>query len=533
MKCYFFIKDLFGASLMSESDVEIRMNLYSLKIDNVNVLTPAFTNEITPQFVNSSTFFKTHCDATTSINGVTTINSIGGVGFVNWFNPFVECLGLSFPSINGFPVGASNGTISGNSYGIVENTGIGVDSPIAWTDIGYQLGWSGNTQSCPFFMDIDFTKDFEMIFILDYRNPQNPKQITKVAHAYLHNAGICQFAYLTSVANNAGEFGEIENHTNLAFLSPNPEKGHLIPSCSISPASCEGHLTKARGLIIRPFKPVLGDDRGFKSCCFENYAFASSSDDEPRKNDFKSWLFKRTLPSDTFELKLIKNGGGIGNEFAMNNNTYGTFYDFGDVPDRPDYFGYQLEWKKVLLAHGEGSYNVILSGSIMGAPINISSSTYALREFSPLLADGTVRIDSVMNSILKFTGMDYRGLNWRNSIRFDGFFGNQQRSYDFEELTYSGDDKVEDLTMEQSNTYVLQGNVLPDCITEEIYDYHLFADELFAFDYNGNNHTYIKYNGLPIRLKENKDAEYYSTCREMTLNVDFADRFRDKRKTLC
>lgn len=533
MKSYFFIKDLFAASQLSETDYEFRLTLSELKIDNVNVLTPEFLTEITPQFVSSSSFFKTHCDATTSVLGLTTINSIGGAGAVNWFNPFVECFGLVFPDINGYPVGTANDTISGNSYGIIENTGIGVDSPIAWTDIAYQLGWSGNTQSCPFYMDIDYTKDFEMLIKSDIRYVQFDYVYTfTIFHLYKHDANRCLSTYETYIIDN-GNIAKIEKHTNQAFLSPIPETGHLIPNCSITPAKCRGHLTKARGLIIRPFNPVLGDDRGFKSCCFENYAFASSSDDEPRKNDFKSWLFKRTLPSDTFELKLIKNGGGIGNEFAMNNNTYGTFYDFGDVPDRPDYFGYQLEWKKVLLAHGEGSYNVILTGTIIGSPINISSSTYALREFSPLLADGTVRIDSVMNSILKFTGMDYRGLNWRNSIRFDGFFGNQQRSYDFEELTYSGDDKVEDLTMEQSNTYVLQGNVLPDCITEEIYDYHLFADELFAFDYNGNNHTYVKYNGLPIRLKENKDAEYYSTCREMTLNVDFADRFRDKRKTLC
>ncbi|MEX0940092.1 MAG: hypothetical protein WDZ41_01930 [Candidatus Babeliales bacterium] len=537
-KRYFYINRFYNTVVAAPSDYMVRMELITLKIENVTVLTSDFSSEIVPTYQSGTNLDFAETLTTTDAAGNTTIDNVSASGLINSYNPLTQMMGLEFTDYTGVQRGSAVGTLTGSNYGILDNIGIGIDRAETWTDIGVQQGWSGNTPRCPFFMEIDFEKDFEMIIQVDHYVSGDTGTNNRRYHRYVLDSSKCSFLYESyKLEESEGLTGsvsktDVQNHTNQAFLSKIPEQGHGEVTC-LAPAGCTGTLTKRLGTIIKPFTPQLGDDRGFESCCFENYAFADSSSTEKRRNDFKSHLFKRVLPSDTMELTLEKDGGGSGNEFALDNNTYGELFDFGSITDRPDYFGYKLEWRKVLIAHGGGQYRIKLDYTTLGDTVTNYTSTFKLMEFDPILADKTARIDTVMNSYLKFNDMDYKDLNWENSIRFNGFFGRRRTTQENEELTYSGSDKVEGITSEQIQSYSCQVLLAPDCITNEIINYHLFADEMFAYDYNGNNHSYEDYNGLPIRLEEIEDPDQYATTRDETLNIRFTDRFRNRRKSNC
>ena len=87
-------------------------------------------------------------------------------------------------------------------------------------------------------------------------------------------------------------------------------------------------------------------------------------------------------------------------------------------------------------------------------------------------------------------------------------------------------------TMSSKREYKYQALQLPDCITEELFDFMLFGKELFVSDYNGNNHSY-KYELLPVKLEGNAGTEYFVTDRGVNVNLTFSDRTEDDRKINC
>ena len=78
----------------------------------------------------------------------------------------------------------------------------------------------------------------------------------------------------------------------------------------------------------------------------------------------------------------------------------------------------------------------------------------------------------------------------------------------------------------------MESNLLPECITSEVYDFILFGDRIIANDYNGNNHSY-KYSKFEVELSGNKGAKYYPAIRDSKINLTFKDRFENKRKINC
>ena len=86
--------------------------------------------------------------------------------------------------------------------------------------------------------------------------------------------------------------------------------------------------------------------------------------------------------------------------------------------------------------------------------------------------------------------------------------------------------------MSQTNEYQFQSNLLPECITKELYDFILFGNEIYISDYNVANHSH-NFTILAVELSSNKGAKYYANQRHAKVNLVFADRIKNKRKTNC
>lgn len=268
-------------------------------------------------------------------------------------------------------------------------------------------------------------------------------------------------------------------------------------------------------------------DRGFSKCCYENLVLADLTDSDPYKNDFSGAYFKRETPSSTCVFKLVDTVTLT--EYFLNSDLYGTFQDFGGVQN--DLTFYVVDWRKVLNLLGAGSYQIKKELDIAGIPVDVYSNTYTLRHFSIDVADKTVRIDCNQDGKLIKIDTDFKGTGYQTSIRLRGFFGRAEHSFEQDNIAQRNYKFVQNTMMNKSE-YTFQGLQIPECITDELWNFVLMGNELFVSDYNKNNHSY-KYEILPVKLEGNDGTEFFVTDRAVNINLKFTDRFEMNKKNNC
>ena len=144
-------------------------------------------------------------------------------------------------------------------------------------------------------------------------------------------------------------------------------------------------------------------------------------------------------------------------------------------------------------------------------------------QFTQRAADKTVRIDSVMNGYLERLGIEFKNSGFKTSLRFGGFFGRRQPKYEEDNIVYTNFESTQ-ISMHQTNEFLLQSNLLPYCMTSQIYDFALFANDIYLNDYNFNNHIrdFIKF---PVKLAEAKDINYSNLTTKAVVNLTFSEKF--------
>lgn len=286
----------------------------------------------------------------------------------------------------------------------------------------------------------------------------------------------------------------------------------------------ERSLSYALGVNIEV--PAQDPAEVFKECCYIHNIFADASSTSDFKNDYSSFYHQRQLSNETVDFILFD--FETSNEITLNDSTYGQFFDFGTFSENTNLKGYLVEWKKVLSILGEGSYKVITRITRAAIQTEINSITYTLRQFSESLADKTCRIDIVMNGLLEKSGVDFTGTGWKDSIRVPGFFGRREFQLEEDNIINRAFEKRQ-IQMKQTNEYKFQTNYIPDCVSNQIIDFMLMANDIYFNDYNLNNHSYgfIKF---PAKVANNDGSQYVWSSRKVRLNITFNDKFENNLK---
>ncbi len=301
------------------------------------------------------------------------------------------------------------------------------------------------------------------------------------------------------------------------------------PSCLATLGDCDRHERDVSyAQIIKLPEPII-PNKGFKECCYDNLVLAHLTDSSDYKNDYNSFYFKRQQSFDTCD--FILHDVQTSATYALNSATYGQFWDFGGFGTQPDLKVIRVDWRKVLAVLGAGMYQIEKDMIIAGLPFSQMSNTYHLEHFSTDLANHTVRIDSVMNGKLVELDIDFKGTNFSDSLRMKGFFGRREPEYTQDNIV-KRNYKSEQISMSQENKYQFQTRLLPVCITDYLFDFLIFGNELYTNDYNLINHSY-KFIKFAVELEDNKGTGYYATNRDARVNLVFTDRKKDKRKLNC
>ncbi|MGB0896912.1 MAG: hypothetical protein ACPGRW_06290 [Flavobacteriaceae bacterium] len=287
----------------------------------------------------------------------------------------------------------------------------------------------------------------------------------------------------------------------------------------------ERTLSFAVGVDVTPV-PVIDTVKLFKECCYLHYVYAHAMDNDEYKNDYSAFYHQREINTETVNFELIQVSTGA--RFDLNNNTYGQYFGFGSQKTNLDFTGYRVDWQKVLNSLGPGAYQVATTSNKVGIVFERLSYTFNLLNYSTELVDRTTRIDIVMNGYLQSNNVDFTGINWRHSVRVKGFFGRRSPSFEERNIIDRRFDNKQ-VSIQQTNEYKFQTNFIPECITSEIFDFVLMANDIYINDYNLNNHNYkIKSKGVKVATLE--EPTYNNTSKMAQLNIVFNDKILNKIK---
>jgi len=273
---------------------------------------------------------------------------------------------------------------------------------------------------------------------------------------------------------------------------------------------------------------------------FCNPVFAESSPSEDIYNDVNSFLFKMQTSGDTITFKLEKSSGEGGwVEIAtLDDNTYGTFWDIGDFTDYPLYAGYKIEWKEVFANHGAARYRFKVESTIEGQNCELFSECFCLKEYNCKAANKTIRIETYFDGKIGSKDSDLEefdvcDLNWYDSIRVKGYFGNEAPEFEQENVKYANGE-VNQIRDEQIRTYTANMILSPMYLFQRITRYGLMSNEIYLTDYNYNNPD-LNLKQKAVIANEAPTPTYYNEQSNRLVSVEFTfkDRYETGIKSNC
>jgi hypothetical protein len=267
-----------------------------------------------------------------------------------------------------------------------------------------------------------------------------------------------------------------------------------------------------------------------EACDYKLPVFADTESNDYYKNDIKGIFRKRTVLESDIEFFLIEEDG---TEHALDDNAYGTIYDFGTFTYEPNLKAYQLRWRDVLADLGVGCYRIkTVVTDIKSNETTFYSCCYELQHYDCQSAHRTVRIESVQNGYFEELDLNFKGINWLDHLRFDGYFGYELPKHE-STVNIKTNNSKELNRMDLKSTFKLTSSLVPSiCVTHPLWTFHLMASEIYISDYNLDNHR-RNYISFPVFFEEVDDVSYFKMNTNATMSLSFSERVIARRVSTC
>lgn len=269
--------------------------------------------------------------------------------------------------------------------------------------------------------------------------------------------------------------------------------------------------------IIRFPSGFEEENRGRKDCCPEFLALADVADDENYKNDIRGIAIKISDVSDIVTFVIEKCG------------VSGVLPNLGEsaiFPEDDLAVGFMYNWREYLDVYGPGKYTISIEFTISNVTGGYTEGKYNLMPYSIATAKSTVRSWSEFNSFALRKNIDFTNSNFKDSLRFKGYFGDKQHKTQVNSLLTTGF-SVEKTKHTNDNEYTLTTYPVGIFVTRRLFDEHfLLADKILMSDHNSSNHDYIIFD-KGVSLNEEPETTYYKGNRFATVVAKFGDRVKD------
>jgi hypothetical protein len=228
--------------------------------------------------------------------------------------------------------------------------------------------------------------------------------------------------------------------------------------------------------VIRLPQQATFEDRGYETCGEPRLALGHTTCCQD-KND----IYGVALIADSITLELEQNG-----------ILYPALGYAPVFPEQPDAVGFVIDWRQNLQAYGAGCYKLKVSYVINGVSGHYYDSAWELMPYSIEISEGTVQLLVNYDSMVKADGINYKGSGFYTSIRFQGFFGDEQINSEHVNLLQGNDVRVKVRNI-AAPSYTLKTRPLTRCLTRPIKAMLLHASNIWVSDFNAFNHEQYRY----------------------------------------
>jgi hypothetical protein len=259
-------------------------------------------------------------------------------------------------------------------------------------------------------------------------------------------------------------------------------------------------------------------------CDYRELVLAGADDYQTDRSAFLITNPDITAGSFAFYLQNIVTGV----ETQFTDNTYGNYYALGYTPTNDDKGGYLINWGLVESNLGYGRYRVRIVNTVFGTDSETLSHEFNLKPYSPEIANGTVKIETVRTGCIQ-GGIDYTDLNWITSVRVKGFFYEIAPRTEID--TYLGTDRrVNQIQETTVRRYQLDTKLLPSEILNDLKNDGLMATNIFITDYNLLSYEDIRQ--INVIRTEFDTFDTYRRSRRAKAGIAFEEKQQDKIKRL-
>jgi len=266
-------------------------------------------------------------------------------------------------------------------------------------------------------------------------------------------------------------------------------------------------------------------------------ALAEASFTSDLKNDKKLFIYEVPSDSDSlqFDLQKFEVGSWITKETDLQTGAFGVLLEVGDDESAPLFTSYTLNWSEVLDVHGEGKYRMNSNGTFTGGFVEILSDMYCLKTYSDNAANDTVRFDwTISGSFGDINNpgrvIDFGTLNAFDSLRVQGYFGNEKEEQEVEEIEFQNRqiDRTRDL---RRRKWEFISGRLPKFVHDKL-KFGFQNDTLVVTDYNLNNDN-REIEQHPILKDGGYEPDYKVNSILARVTVEFKDKFDNLEHRKC
>src|SRR3990167_2253712 len=293
--------------------------------------------------------------------------------------------------------------------------------------------------------------------------------------------------------------------------------------------------------------------------CYINPVFASTGDTDPLKNDHNMFLmeypflYSYQFTNNSLSAMTLQqwNGAIWVAKASLADNTYGTYYDFTSLCI-PNWKGYDINWRSVLTAFGEGIYRMRIVYTIFNNSGVLVSEPFCLKEWSCEGTDVTVRWETTITGgrigsidddqrVFEFCcrnsplggvgGTTITPVTWIDQIRVYAFFGREKTEYERVNIEYQNGEVIQ-VRNEAIQKFEYESALQPKWVHDRLKAYGLMADQIWVTDYNWNNSDYnIK--KKRVTCDGSYEPQYNENTRYSNVKVQFKEGFQNVIRYRC
>jgi hypothetical protein len=250
-------------------------------------------------------------------------------------------------------------------------------------------------------------------------------------------------------------------------------------------------------------------NRGADECCCKFDVFGSETNDPEKKMYTSAWI--KDAQEVSFVLVTPNNGEVVLTALPFVNDE--------------DALYTTVDWSNIIDLYGIGCYQIRIDFLISGIEDSFIWGNYNLFNYDLQRLNHKVMITSVFDSFQTFENINFKDTKVKDSLCFNGWFGNSQDGMLVENLVYNNRETRKSFR-ESVIEYELTCQTESECIVNKLRDQHLLHEnEMYVNDYNAFNHN--QYLNTAVIVAESPKATYNHP--KATITVKLEDKFKNKR----